>query len=224
MKQINTTIFKYLLSSLMLFLFLMQGQSQIDYSSPFQGKEMEIGNLLEWGVEADFPGTSFVIEKSEDGENFDQIGIADQPVLMEDEKKYRFLDFRKESDKMFYRIKYVDQGGAANYSSLVVLNKTKANDFMVVKMSDTHTFDYFDFVIDAFQEGELTYKLINSDKETVFETKTWLIYGLNELSISMASEPQGSYKVLLNMREENEELKIFRKANPVDQRNTASKH
>jgi hypothetical protein len=62
------------------------------------------------------------VEKSNDGNNFHQIGIVQGVGTSEKEQVYQFVDKQPGSGQSFYRLRQVSKDGNISYSNIVVVN------------------------------------------------------------------------------------------------------
>ena len=84
---------------------------------------------LEWKTAQEINASQFVIERSNDGNNFVEIGNVAAKGNTSLASSYNFTDHLNESNtpKLFYRLKMIDKDGTYEYSSVVAVNiKTKA--------------------------------------------------------------------------------------------------
>jgi len=198
--------------------------AEVIYSAPMKGKELPIGNLLEWGTVSESNSKSFIVERSFDGLDFENIGSVDAAGESEDEQSYRYLDIEKYEETAFYRLKQLDQDGNYEYSETVLMKKTMQNDFMVVAMSQTTTNKMFDLTLQAWNKGEIKYSLISYKGEIVFEATQFIEPGFNEIQINLENEQEGIYKLSLKLQDEEERLVIQKREDAISRTNVASKN
>ena len=218
-------VFKSTLTTLCLcILFSLSLHADVVYSAPLKGKELPIGNLLEWKTASELNSKIFIVEKSLDGLKFENIGTVEAAGKSDDEKSYRYLDIEKHDESAFYRLKQLDQDGGYDYTETVMMKKTLQNDFMVVAMSQTTTDKMFDLTLEAWTEGEMNYSLLNYKGELLFEATQWLKPGFNEIQINLENEKEGIYKLNLKLGEEEEKLVLQKRDLPSTKLNVASKN
>jgi hypothetical protein len=197
--------------------------SQVNYSKPLKGKELEIGNLLEWSTSSESNSKIFIVEKSKDGTNFIDVGTVDGAINSDEDKNYKYLDF--EQTTAYYRLKEVGQNGNFNYTEPIVINKKIPNDFMVVAMNDDiNTANVFELTLEAWIEGEIKYSVTKKDGEFILEGSQWLQIGLNELQINIPSEVDGTYKLALILGKEEEMIVLKRDASKTEALKFAKKN
>jgi len=182
--------------------------ADVKYSTPLQGKEFQMGNRLEWKTAYELDTKFFIIEKSNDGVNFYREREIKAAGNSDIEKGYRFLDIGNNDEITYYRLKLIDLDETESYSTIAIVKKTMANNFQIVRMSETSVFKNFEVTIDALAEKQLSYSLENYKGEKIFSTKMPLVNGLNEIEINMKDEPVGRYKLLFTVEDETEIITI----------------
>ncbi len=73
--------------------------------------------LLEWTTATEYQNQSFVVERSENGIDFKEIGVKKGNSDSRSIKKYQFWDFELLYCKTYYRIKQIDTNGDFSYST-----------------------------------------------------------------------------------------------------------
>ena len=198
-----------------------QVRAEVVYSAPLQAKELGMGNLLSWKTTFEEDVEYYDVEKSDDGQRYENIGKVALSDEDNDEKTYRFFDARLGTNTAYYRLKVVEADGTSSYSQTVLVNKKKPNQFAVVAYSSVLTQQSFDLTLDAVTEGELAYALLSYKGELMMENFQYLTPGLNELRIEMTDVPAGTYKVRLKLDKE-EEFLVIQREGTNDKTNVAS--
>ena len=156
--QITKNI-KTLLLFLSCALMSASAAAEVSYRDMLSAEEFPVGNMLTWATEFEEKSELFVVERSNDGVNFFNIGTLDAAGSTEEENEYRFLDVGVQNQLTFYRLKQVDTDGTSGYSHVVKINKNIVNNFMVVRMNTTDVRKVFELTIDNLEENTLSIKL-----------------------------------------------------------------
>lgn len=208
--QKSQIIFNQYLIGLIVFAFTSQAFAEVTYLIPLNAKEHQIGNMLEWSTEMEINSLNFEVQKSLDGIQFDNIGKLDAGGMTSNEKSYRFLDTGVGESKVFYRLKQIDLDGMTNLSQTVMVHKTNLNQFMVVAMSST-TFDKnFELTVEIIDDIPIEYEIYTLQGDFIRQSKEELTYGLNDININMEDEKEGFYKIILRIKEEEENLIVMK--------------
>lgn len=92
----------------------------------FSGKYLPgEGNQLFWQIETDDNHLTFLLEKSQDGENFNILHQQPSVSSVEKLQEYTYLDAELESSRQFYRLRVLDANGNISTSNVVEIVSTK---------------------------------------------------------------------------------------------------
>lgn len=83
----------------------------------FTGKVLQYGNSLTWITASELNNAGFEIERSMDGENFEQIAFVKGNGTTALANKYEYIDYG--ASNAYYRLKQVDYDGQFDYSSVI---------------------------------------------------------------------------------------------------------
>jgi hypothetical protein len=166
--------------------------------------EISSGNtvILNWTSEFELNSYAYVIQKSDDGKKFTDIGeikaagSSDKPV------KYHFADINFNGGVSYFRLKLMDIDGKAEYSKVVYANNKKASG--LVKSVAPNPF-ISDVHLIGISSAELTNKNIrvfNAFGQTV----SYRITGANSITID-PSAPSGVYYIKVK----EQTFKLFKK-------------
>lgn len=200
----------------------VQLSAAVTYSMPLQGKEQVIGNLLEWSTAVETNSQMFMVERSTDGLEYENIGVIDAAGRSLDEKGYRFLDINATTTKAFYRLRQIDVDGSGSLSQSVLVNREIPNQFAVVSMSNTAVAKFFRCNLHASDDGLLNYTLRTLNKDLIQSGTLEMFFGLNELEINMSDEAIGTYVLTIQMDNEIESLVIRKTDEDVQVRNNVA--
>ncbi len=199
-------------------------KADVVYSIPLKGQEHQIGSLLNWSTQNEVDSEVFIVEKSTDGIDYQVIGEVEALGNSNSEKGYRFLDVGVNNEQSYYRLKQLDVDGTASFSQTILLKKELSNNFMVLAMSNTLTNDIFTVSVDASIDDEVYYAIKTLKGEIVKESKMELFYGINEIMVDLRDEPEGSYFLVLKVKDEKERLVIQKVDDEIKKKeNVASK-
>ncbi len=194
------------------------------YSIPLKGQEHQIGSLLNWNTSNEINSQVFIVEKSADGIDYMVIGEVEAKGESNADSGYRFLDVGVNNEMSYYRLRQVDTDGTASFSQTILLKKTMNNNYMVLAMTNTVTNNNFTITLDSSIDDEIDYAIKNLAGETVFMSKQEIIFGINEITVNVEDEEEGTYFVVLNINEEVEKLVIRKVDDEIKKKeNVASK-
>lgn len=182
--------------------------ASVTYEQNLSGKNIEIGNLLQWVTSEEENNQFFMIERSFDGIEFEKIGKIDGIGNADELNEYQFLDVNMHEEKALYRLKQIDYDGTFSYSDILQLQSIHPNNFMVRNMSNTSTTTTFEVVLEMFQAGNLSYNLKSIKGMEVMEEEVNVAIGLQNIKVDLEFQPKGIYRLTFQMGEEVEYLVI----------------
>ena len=206
MGQFSRLVISTLLCSTLL--LLTNAHAEVAYAVPLKGESHAIGVMLEWTTAFEMNSQLFVIEKSEDGVNFQQLGTVEAAGSSDEERVYRYFDMNATKGTLHYRLKQLDVDGGTNVSQSITLNMAMPNEFMVVHMGNTMIDRQFDLTVDATAEGTLDYNIQSVEGHKIQEGKFQLAIGLNEFQFDLGEEADGTYHIKLAKAQEVETITI----------------
>ncbi len=109
---------------------------------PFQNK----GTKIEWVTATELNGSHFEIERSDNGENFRQVGRIMAAGVSNDDQVYKYFDqeinMHRNELVQYYRIKMVDIDGEYKYSGIRAVNFTRSDIEFEIKTYPNPTTDF----------------------------------------------------------------------------------
>lgn len=194
------------------------------FEQGIQTKELGIGIMMTWSTSEETENGLFIIEKSDAGSDYVNVGTVKGSGNSRALKNYNFLDARASSAvKAYYRLKIVDFDGTFSYSEITLVNRKLVNNLAIVQMSSETTTRLFSCAIDAFTEGSAALKLVNSEGKTVWENTQTFTNGLNAVTLDMSSQKEGTYKLVIALNKEEETLVLRKSLDEVEKKiNVAS--
>lgn len=189
-------------------LWMTNINAEVIYSIPLKGVEHQIGNMLEWETAEEIESHLFVVERSIDGINYEELRTIEAAGSSLDEKSYHFLDLGINDKKAYYRLRQIDTDGTASFSQTVMVKKKMSNQFMVVAMSNPFPTKGMSITLESSVDAEMEYCIHNIKGEQIMESKQMLEPGLNTIEINMEDEKIGTYIVMFKMNNEEENIII----------------
>ncbi len=214
---------KLITAALLLGVGSYTAQASCIYEQSLEGQNLQVGTMLTWSTAFEESNSLFIVEKSDDGANFTDIGTVEAAGESAELKAYNYLDIMANSERSFYRLKQIDTDGSFSYTEVVTVPQVFINNYMVARMSAVATQDIFELTIDSTVDGDMTYTVRNLRDEEVLSDELMIASGLNDLSIDLSAQEEGIYKLAMSMGNETEELVIKRVTDDIAKRpNVAS--
>ena len=98
----------------------------------FKGSLQNKNVLLQWSTSTESNSKHFELEKSFDGINYRKIATIPAAGFSNTVKKYSFVDFEKQSDKIYYRLRSVDNDYTEKLSNTVLIKPPGLEQDMIV--------------------------------------------------------------------------------------------
>jgi hypothetical protein len=132
----------------------------------FDGKHSSKGNHLEWVTATEIQNSHFTLERSRDGEYFQDIAQVNGAGTSSVRHDYEYWDVQAQEGLNYYRLRQTDFDGKFSYSSVIALRSVKRDDVFVLYPNPSQG-NFTITMNDLFQENyEL--RMINSLGEVVY--------------------------------------------------------
>jgi len=96
----------------------------------FEGAITDHGVLLTWSTASELNNDHYIIQRSSNGQEFDQFGITPGVGTSQQINTYSYLDAELKSEAMYYRLKQVDFDGNYSYSKIIhLISNTSVVEF-----------------------------------------------------------------------------------------------
>lgn len=107
----------------------------------FSASKSNGGVLLNWETSSEINSSHFVIERSTDANDFNEIGVVMASVNSKTTNNYSFID-AKPSSKNYYRLKLVDADGKFAYTNIISVLFDNTNDLEIMVYPNPSTSDF----------------------------------------------------------------------------------
>ncbi len=162
----------------------------------FTGSLKDKTVLLNWNVANQTNNKGFEVQRSSDGRSFQPIGFVNAAAA----NGYSFVDATPLNNLNFYRLRQVDNDGAATYSNTITLRTGSKLQFAVFPNPVT---DYFS--VQAATTENIKYHIVNASGQVVSSGIT-----TNNKKIDVSTLPKGTYALQLFTTADKQVFKIVR--------------
>ncbi|TSJ45064.1 T9SS type A sorting domain-containing protein [Fluviicola chungangensis] len=168
------------------------------------GKNESGYNSLEWVSSSEFNVDKYIIERSENGSQFIEIGTVDAQGMSLEALTYRFEDIQPVNGTTYYRVKLVRNNGTNIKSNTLAIEEGFRNDMELVKAFPNPAESNLNIILSSKTEStyQLTLSTLNGQK--VFDSNRAVKQGLTYLSIDVREFENGFY--FLNILQEGKSL------------------
>ncbi len=195
-----------------------QSFATVVYQKQLEGQEFQIGVMLTWATQIEDNSSMFMVEKSENGIDYTNIGSITSAGSSKKTKDYNFLDVMASSQFIYYRLKQVDVDGSFSFTDVLKVKKNISNNFMVARMSSPSASKEFTATLDVFKEGDMAYELRDLEGKVLFASIQPMVNGLNDITVSLADQKPNLYKLHFMFGKEEESLVIEKVLDEMDKK------
>ena len=167
--------------------------------------------MLTWSTNTEIDHERFIVEKSENGIDFSEIGTVTGGGSTEDLSLYNFLHIYPNEKRIFYRLREIDFNGVISYSDIVIFENKEPSLVHVVRLSDAFASDEFSIKLDSYTEGNLQYNLKNWQGDQLDSQELTLTNGLNDINIDIKDLTVGIYKLDLVLNDKLLDVITFKR-------------
>ncbi|MEO1052050.1 MAG: T9SS type A sorting domain-containing protein [Bacteroidota bacterium] len=132
----------------------------------FTGEVVNGENHLFWETASEINNDFFEIQRSNDGERFEVIGITEGNGTTDEISQYRFIDSNPQVGVNFYRLKQVDFDGTSSFSP-------------IVRLENTEVFENLDFIVypNPTRSGDINIRLTSQVNNATLSVRLVDAYG-----------------------------------------------
>lgn len=181
------------------------------YQEAVKAKEFQVGIMLTWKTDTEEDHERFIVEKSDDGMTFTEIGTVTGKGTTYDVQDYNFLHVYPQTNRLFYRLKEIAFDGTVSYSDIVIFAAEKIAPIRIVRLSKSFTSDDFTVKLDSYTTGALSYTLKTWKGEILMSETLQLENGLRDVTVDLRDAPVGIYKLALALEDKPFDVLTFKK-------------
>ena len=148
---------------------------------------------LDWATASEEQNAKFVIQRSQDGRQFESIGETVGSGTTVEEVKYTWYDREPLSGTSYYRLKQVDYDGDYEYSPIAVVNVAK--DLEVVQATPNPFRSNVRLTVKSDKTSTAHLTLMDQVGRVVDQQQVQLNRGTNEVRLDMSPYQSGWYMV-----------------------------
>lgn len=203
-----------------LFINTYSAKAECQYDEVVQAAQFQIGIMLTWSTHAEVDHERFIIEKSENGIDFSEIGTVTGGGTTENLNEYNFLHIYPSENRLYYRLREIDFNGVISYSDIVIFENKEPSLVHVVRLSDAFASEEFSIKLDSYTEGNLQYNLKNWQGDLLNSQELTLTNGLNDINIDVKDLKVGIYKLDLVLNDKLLDVLTFKRAERAGEEKT----
>lgn len=157
------------------------------------GKTESGYNSLEWVSSSELNADKYLIERSENGVDYTEIGSVDAQGLSLEALQYQFDDLEPLNDLAYYRVRLVRTNNSSSTSNTLAIKQEFNKDVEIVKAHPNPANDNLSVILSSKSEANYQLTLSNLNGQQVFDRTQPVQQGLNYTSIDVSSYKNGFY-------------------------------
>jgi hypothetical protein len=157
----------------------------------FSGTAVTVGNILQWKTAQEINSKDFIIEWSDNGINFKNIGQLPATGNSSTIKNYSYLHTTSIEGDNYYRLKMQDINGSYTYSAIITIHKKTTTASITVFPNPV--VDQLQLHIKASKNETISFYLHNAEGKLVSARSVNLTSGSNMIRWDMRSMAAGKY-------------------------------
>jgi len=206
----TTHLQKALFVILSLFIGIQHSSAKCQYKQILNGEELSVGVMLNWSTSSEKENAMFIIERSDDGIQFVNIGAVKGAGQSSKHKDYSFLDNKSNKGQWYYRLRQIDYNGAFETSPIFIFNSYQPKLFFISNICPSSTPNHIDLHFNSKKTGDYEYTLMDWQGRTLAVIPLKGTEGANLLQVDLKTFDDLVYQLTLNS-EGQEQTIVFRK-------------
>ena len=186
-------------SRLLILFFVICGslttKAACTYDQVLEAREFKVGIMLTWTTEREDNHERFIIESSDNGIDFDEIGTVTGNGTTDIIQRYNFLHATPQHSRLYYRLKEVSLEGTVSYSDIVIYQTEHTETVRIVRLSEAFTANDFTIKVDSYGDCDLRWLLNTWQGDPILTDEVVLSDGLFDITIPARDLAEGIYKV-----------------------------
>lgn len=159
-------------------------------------------NLLQWKTAAEINSSHFIIQRSNNGTDFENIGSMGAAGNSSMATPYAYTDFTPYSFVNYYRLLMVDKDNNKEYSNIVFVKSGDDNSFKIIAANLSSSSSKIDVTATSSQNQKALMQVIDNNGKVFFNEAVVLQKGTNFFSKNIQQAAKGIYYVRLQTGKE----------------------
>ncbi len=159
----------------------------------FEGQTNQKINTLSWATAAEYNSDYYNIQRSQNGIDFQTIGVVAAEGNSSSPTTYTFDDKNPYSGENYYRLELIDKNGLTNYSSIILLYINGEGLGYHFYPNPTNDIVYYE--IESLKEEKLQIEVIDVLGRIVQKKTLNTVLGNNTIPIELKDYTAGSYLI-----------------------------
>ena len=171
----------------------------------FQATKQGSTNQLKWTTSQESNGNHFIIERSADGNNFNEIGEVNAAGNSSLPLKYQFTDENPLNGINYYRLRLIDKDNSQKVSDIVSVRNSFVSR-MTIYPNPAKNLITIELSAEKIENAQIDITDLNGAK--VLRSHATLTSGTNKVTFNIGSLPAGIYNVNVKTTSGSQTIKI----------------
>jgi hypothetical protein len=163
---------------------------------------------LKWATATEVNSDVFIVERSYNGESFEEIKQISAAGNSSEHKEYTVTDEWPLSGLSYYRLKQSDKDGTFKYSDIKAISSQDRAEALSVQPNPAD--NYIDVIYDIPQGGNVTLKVYDMLENLVYSNQLNADIGYNKTHLDVSEFKKGVYFIYLNNAERIQQIKFVK--------------
>ncbi|MEW6469444.1 MAG: T9SS type A sorting domain-containing protein [Bacteroidota bacterium] len=160
----------------------------------FSGYSLGTSNLLEWSTASEINNDYFVVQRSQNGTDFENVVRVEGAGNSTQVLNYQAIDQHPFAGLTYYRLKQVDLNGAENYSSIIAIDN-KLDGILVDNLYPNPTDHSISFELVSPIEGDILVEIYDMFGNKVIYSKESVKNGKTTIASDLSLLADGIYSL-----------------------------
>ncbi len=201
------------LTTLIISTFCLSASAQQTQYSELIITEMEFGTAIEWTTYNEKNTKAFVIEKSTDAVNFEEVVTLDPIRNNKHKKGYSYVDLGlgTKGEKVHYRIKGVHNDGIFSQGKMAAVTKKHQNHFAVSNFEMNESSNEYTLYYTSMVEGDMQMDVVAREDASILQTEFYQAsIGFNKLELDLKTIASGNYELVFTLDNETASVVLIK--------------
>ena len=165
----------------------------------FTANEEEGYIILNWETAMEINNDYFIVEKSTDGNNWEQITTVPGAGISTSSITYVYVDRDICENTCYYRLTQVDYDGTSETFKTIRVNADIYNDVINMEVVPNPVSSKANVSINAYEDGVSYFKVLNIQGDLIYTATVPIYKGVNYFDINMSIYESGTYYFNIQM-------------------------
>ena len=160
------------------------------------GRKVSDGNRLEWVTASEFNSDQFLVERSLDGNGFENIGQVSAAGFSNNITPYQYLDEKPSGGNNYYRLKMIDKDATFRYSNILLLTNGSNGAGSKLYPNPTVSGRQVLMQLEGIERGAVTISISGINGQIIKTYRATSTDGTLQMNIPATGMNSGSYLVI----------------------------